>query len=67
MDVEDIKIKLVNNSPEFNTVDAFRFFDTDGKGFISAQQLVQGLQNIGVYFEDIDIDLFFKRFDKDND
>ena len=53
---------------DFNLIDAFRIFDTEGKGWISPQQIREGLQNslqftIGMQ----EIIQFMKVFDKEQD
>lgn len=51
--------------PEFTTVDAFRFLDVAGVGFVTKEALARALvEEIKLDFEDRDIDLFFKRFDR---
>lgn len=58
--------RLVNECPEFNTIDAFHFLDSRGMGEISKQDLMQGLTNIFlVQYSERDVDLFIARFNKD--
>jgi Ca2+-binding EF-hand superfamily protein len=53
--------------PDFNLFDAFRIFDVDSKGYVSKYELKDGLANIGVYANYDELDLYFKRYDKDCD
>ena len=52
---------------DFNTYDAFRIFDIDNLGTITALDLQHGLSDIGVHVSTDDIHLFFQRFDKNRD
>lgn len=64
-DIESAKIDLALKS-DFNLVDGFRVFDTRGLGFISSQDLVDGLRmnlDFGEFNSD-DIYMFFRRFDR---
>lgn len=64
-DIESAKIDLALKS-DFNLVDAFRIFDMRGLGFITSQELVDGLRmnlDFGEFCPD-DIYMFFKRYDR---
>lgn len=50
---------------EFNLVDAFRMFESGG--YVTPKQLQQGLDAIGVYPSKQEVQLYFKRFDKNGD
>lgn len=50
--------------PDFNSFDAFRIFDVDGIGSITANELVYALADIGVHCLAEDVQLFFKRYNK---
>jgi len=63
---ERLKVDLSLRA-EFNLIDAFRIFDTDGKGWITAAEIKEGLQVLGVSPHSQDLQLFMKRFDKDED
>ena len=52
---------------DFNMYDAFRIFDIDGVGSVSANDLKHGLADIGVFASQEDINLFVTRNDKDQD
>lgn len=41
--VELTKQLLIKESEEFNTIDAFRILDNEGKGFIHPYELMKGL------------------------
>ena len=47
------------NRPDFNTEDAFRIFDVDGLGSVTASDLQHGLADIGVHVTADDVNLFF--------
>jgi Ca2+-binding EF-hand superfamily protein len=53
--------------PDFNLFDAFRIFDIDSRGWISQTDVKYGLNDIGVFPALEELDLFFKRYDKDQD
>jgi hypothetical protein len=52
---------------DFNLIDAFRAFDVDGKGWLSSQELQEGLQLFDINCNQDDIYFFMKRYDKDED
>jgi|Transcript_32087 Ca2+-binding EF-hand superfamily protein len=52
---------------DFNTYDAFRIFDIDNLGTITALDMQHGLGDIGVHVTLDDCNLFFQRHDKDKD
>jgi len=52
--------------PDFNLHDAFVIFDNDRDGTISPAELRDGLAAIGVFPTSDEVDLFFKRYDTDN-
>lgn len=64
--MENAKISLIQK-PDFNVFDAFRIFDIDSRGWISHSDLKLGLNEIGVYPSNEELDLYFKRYDKDVD
>ena len=65
-DLENSKINLTK-TPDFNLFDAFRIFDMDSRGWITLTDLKIGLNEIGVYPDQEELALFFKRYDKDMD
>lgn len=65
-DLETRKIELSLRS-DFNLVDAFRIFDTNGRGWITLSELRNGLNSIGLYPSISDSELVFKRFDINSD
>lgn len=66
MQTEKLRQRLVRECPEFNTVDAFRLIDVNGRGEVDNRELKLAMQrDIRAECTDEDIDLFFKRFDKD--
>jgi Ca2+-binding EF-hand superfamily protein len=61
--LERAKQTLINHQ-DFNMFDAFRIFDVDGKGSISAKEFFYGLSDIGVNSQMEDVELFFARYNK---
>ena len=61
-EIEKIKVNLALR-PDFNCEDCFRIFELDGKGKLYPEDIKEGLNLIGVFYSDFEIDLFFKRFD----
>jgi len=64
--LERVKIDLSLRT-DFNLIDAFRVFDQDGKGWISPNEIKEGLQLFNVFAQPEDIAFFMKRYDKDDD
>jgi Ca2+-binding EF-hand superfamily protein len=64
--LERVKIDLSLRT-DFNLIDAFRVFDRDGKGWITASELKEGLTNFNIFAQPEDIGFFIKRYDKDED
>lgn len=64
--LERVKIDLSLRT-DFNLIDAFRVFDADGKGWVSAEELREGLSQLNVFANDGDLHLFMRRYDKDGD
>ena len=53
---------------DFNTIDAFRYLDKEGKGFIEPHELIQCLRkDLGLSSDELenDVIMFFQKFDKD--
>ena len=65
-EIENAKISLAQR-PDFNLFDAFRIFDVDAKGYITYTDLKEGLNAIGVFPSHEELDLYIKRYDKNND
>ena len=53
--------------PDFNLYDAFKIFDTAALGWITISDLKSGLASIGIYASYDELELFFKRYDKNRD
>ena len=64
--VEQAKGEAASMS-DFNMFDAFRIFDVDGVGSITANDLKHGLADVGVHASIDDINCFVARFDRDGD
>ena len=60
--IEDAKIRLAIN-PDFNCEDAFRFFDINNKGFLSKDDIKNGLNLLGIFPTIKRLKLLIKRFD----
>lgn len=52
---------------DFNLIDAFRVLDTNGRGWITANEIKEGLQLLDIFAQDDDILLIMKWYDKDED
>jgi len=65
-ELESTKV-AVTNKPDFNLHDAFRIFDVDYRGFISASDVREGLSAIGVFPTSDEVDLLIKRYDANRD
>ncbi len=65
-ELENAKISLIQKA-DFNIFDAFRIFDIDNRGWVTSTDLRLGLNDIGVYPGLEELDLFFKRYDKNQD
>ena len=64
--LERVKIDLSLRT-DFNLIDAFRVFDVDGKGWITAGEIKEGLVLFEVFAQPDDIQFIMKRYDKDED
>lgn len=65
-DLESAKAALVDR-PDFNLFDAFRIFDFDNRGYITRVDLKLGLNDLGLFPTQEDIELFFARYDTNQD
>lgn len=52
---------------DFNLLDAFRFFDVNGKGYITKTELKNGFENFEIYPKSNEVYLIMRKFDRDND
>ena len=64
--LERVKIDLTLRT-DFNLIDAFRIFDSEGKGWITPQEVKESLSLFGVFASIDDLNLYFSRYDKDED
>ncbi len=53
--------------PDFNILDFFRVFDTEGKGAITGAEFEEGLKKFGIYPNREEMFLFMRKYDKDKD
>jgi len=65
-DLENAKVAL-SRERDFNLRDAFDIFDTNRSGRISSSELYSGLNAIGVYATNEEVDLFVTRYDGSGD
>ena len=52
---------------DFNCQDAFRVFDLQEHGFFGITQFKEGLGDLGIYVTFDEVELIFKRYDRDAD
>ena len=52
---------------DFNTLDAFRFFDISGKGYITRGELEEGLRQFTVFATNTELFLIMRKYDIDGD
>lgn len=45
--------------PDFNLIDAFRYFDKDGKGWLSIAELMEGIEKLSIDCSNVSIHLYF--------
>lgn len=64
--LERLKIDLTLRT-DFNLIDAFRIFDEEGKGWITPQEVKDGLETFNIFANMGDLNLYFFRYDKDED
>ena len=64
--LEKAKIDLTLRT-DFNLIDAFRVFDSSGKGWINGAEIKEVLEIFNVFPQPDDIQYFMKRYDKDED
>lgn len=65
-ELESTKVSLTNKV-DFNLHDAFRIFDVNFSGSITAHDVREGLAAIGVFPSHDEVDLFVKRYDANRD
>ena len=65
-ELEDAKIRVAQ-CKDFNLVDAFHLIDVDSKGYVTAPQLMEVLQQNGVFPHKEDVQTFLREFDMDSD
>jgi len=65
-ELENLKNELALRS-DFNLLDAFRFFDQEGRGFITKTELRFGFNEFGLYPTSDEVYLIMRKYDTDND
>ena len=60
--IEDLKMELAMRD-DFNCEDAFRIFEKNNKGFLTNEDLKNGLISLDIYATDSDIRSLMKRYD----
>lgn len=65
-ELEDARSRLALQS-DFNLPDAFDILDGGSKGYTTTYEIVDVLATFGVYVSREDVQLFVKRYDKNND
>ena len=65
--INTFAITCVTNSCEEGLLEAFRVFDKDGNGFISASELRHVMTNLGEKLTDEEVDEMIKEADIDGD
>lgn len=61
-ELEDAKICLAQ-APDFNLMDGFQMIDLHSKGWVTAPQLQESLQQFGLFSHKDDIYTFVRRYD----
>lgn len=51
--------------PEFNTIDAFRFYDVEAQGFLDSYLLLKAFKKFGINLDGEDVVVILSKFDKD--
>lgn len=64
--VEELRNELSLKS-DFNLLDAFKVFDVNGRGAITAGEFEDGLKELGIYPTRDELYLIVRKFDKDSD
>ena len=65
-EVEDVKTRLASQH-DFNLMDAFQMLDKYSKGWITAPELTEALNEFGSFPHKDDVYLFIRRYDHDQD
>ena len=61
--LDSIKKNLASKD-DFNLVDAFKFFDSENKGWVNSLEFFNGLKNIGLKINTSDVMYFIKKYDR---
>lgn len=65
-ELEESRTRLAQQ-PDFNLMDAFQMLDKYSKGWITAPELLESLNEIGSFPHKDDVFLFVRRYDRDSD
>jgi Ca2+-binding EF-hand superfamily protein len=60
--IEQLKIELSLRS-DFNWEKIFRVFELEGRGYLTKEDIILGLNKFGIYPKDLDISLLLNRYD----
>lgn len=65
-DLENVKVDLAIRR-DFNLLDAFKFFDVEGKAFIGRTEIKDSLNELGIFPTYDEISLLLKKYDRNNE
>lgn len=66
MELDEGKSRLACQN-DFNLMDAYQMIDKHSKGWVTAPELIESLNELGSYPHKDDVYLFVRRYDKDGD
>ncbi|XP_078694906.1 uncharacterized protein LOC144923896 [Branchiostoma floridae x Branchiostoma belcheri] len=64
---EEFRAMLVNTQPFDSAAELFKTFDKDGNGFITKEEIKQGMAAMGQKLTDAEVDEMMKNCDTDGD
>ena len=66
IEADEAKTRLALQ-PDFNLMDAYQMLDKYSKGWVTAPEIIESLNELGSYPHKDDVYLFVRRYDKDGD